>query len=353
MVYSINLNITQGGVPPRVNVSQYDNKQPVLQASLYYEGQPYTIPTGSKVYISGTKKDHTGFIYECTWSGNVVTAEITNQMTVFAGEVVTELLIYTGDERKGTQNFIIAVERAALAEDVPISETDIPIIEELPDDIAYIREEIAELDEKIQDISDEVEAAENAAQAAAGSASDAAGSASDASDSASAAANSAASADDFAEDAESWANGTRNGQAIPSTDPAYDKHAKHWADVAEDHADDAADSATAAAGSATQAAGKVADAEAWATGKRGGVPVPSTDDTYDNNSEFYAGEAHNSAQDAASILEQVREYASLIIPDLYLDPDDGVLYVENLTDKTVDFAFDPDEGTLYYKFVAA
>ena len=32
-------------------------------------------------------------------------------------------------------------------------------------------------------------------------------------------------------------------------------------------------------------------AEAWAVGERGGVPVSSSDETYENNSKYYAGEA--------------------------------------------------------------
>lgn len=41
------------------------------------------------------------------------------------------------------------------------------------------------------------------------------------------------------------------------------------------------------------------DAEAWATGKRGGEDVPETDPTYENNAEYYAGEASDSATAAA------------------------------------------------------
>lgn len=40
------------------------------------------------------------------------------------------------------------------------------------------------------------------------------------------------SAEDSAEDSEAWAVGTRNGSAVPSTDPAYNNNAKHWADAA-------------------------------------------------------------------------------------------------------------------------
>ena len=61
----------------------------------------------------------------------------------------------------------------------------------------------------------------------------------------------------------------------------------------------AADSAEAAAGSAEQASGSAEDAEAWAVGQRGGVDVPVTDETYENNSKFYAGRAAAAASDAA------------------------------------------------------
>ena len=35
------------------------------------------------------------------------------------------------------------------------------------------------------------------------------------------------------------------------------------------------------------------DSEAWAVGERGGTPVSSGDETYDNNSKYYAGLSHN------------------------------------------------------------
>ena len=56
----------------------------------------------------------------------------------------------------------------------------------------------------------------------------------------------------------------------------------------------ASGSATAAAGSATAAAGSAAqsaDAEAWAVGTQGGVPVPSTAEQYNNNAKYWAEQA--------------------------------------------------------------
>ena len=57
----------------------------------------------------------------------------------------------------------------------------------------------------------------------------------------------------------------------------------------------AAASAAASADSATASEGSTEDAEAWAVGQRGGVEVESTDETYQNNSKYYAGQAAGSA----------------------------------------------------------
>ena len=51
-------------------------------------------------------------------------------------------------------------------------------------------------------------------------------------------------------------------------------------------------SATSASGSADAAATKASDAEAYATGKRNGVDVGSTDPAYHNNSAYYLAQTH-------------------------------------------------------------
>ena len=52
--------------------------------------------------------------------------------------------------------------------------------------------------------------------------------------------------------------------------------------------------ANSASGSATAADGSAEDAEAWAVGERNGVPVPSTDPAYQNNSKWWANHTNNS-----------------------------------------------------------
>ena len=228
----------------------------------------------------------------------------------------------------------------------------------------------------------------------------------DASNSATSASGSVTAAQGKVEDAEAWAVGKRNGESVPSSDPTYNNNSKYYSD----RAVTASTTATTAADLSTQNA---EIAEAYAVGKRNGVDVPTTDVTYHNNSKYYSeiastasstavtsatnastsetnaitaatdafsyeelsksyaigtgglvrqgDQTDNSkyysqvsaekASDAATILQQVRDYASLVIPQLLLDPTDGCLYVEILTGKTVDFLL--DDGILYYKFVAA
>ena len=172
---TLELNLIPGGVLPRVNVSQYDAGSRTINATLYNGPSLFTIPTGAQISVRGTKKDNTGFAYDCTWSGSVASFTITEQMAVFPGEVVTELVISKSGQILGTSNFIIWVEEAALKCDIDISETEIPAIIELA------REQEA-------NAAASAEAAAQSEENAATSETNAAQSASDASDSATAAA---------------------------------------------------------------------------------------------------------------------------------------------------------------------
>lgn len=170
---TINLDMIPQGVAPIIHVSQYDKGQTWL-FNLFVGDSTFSVPTGSTVTIQGTKPDKTGFQYTCTYSGNVVTATEQAQMTVIAGKVPCELAITKNSELLASLNFYIEVERAALADDTQISETDLPLIEQALQDLPLVEQ--------------------------------------------------------YKEDAEAWANGTRNGTPVTSGDPAYQKNAKYWAD---------------------------------------------------------------------------------------------------------------------------
>ena len=107
-----NVNIVPDGSINRVHVSQGDIGRQ-LQFNLFDGALAYTPATGSTVKIQGTKPSGFGFSEACTWSGNVVTVDTTDEMTDEYGYIDTELVITSSDESEvlGTANFILAVER--------------------------------------------------------------------------------------------------------------------------------------------------------------------------------------------------------------------------------------------------
>lgn len=94
-----------------------------------------------------------------------------------------------------------------------------------------------------------------------------------------------------ASDSEAWAVGERGGTPVTSEDETYHNNSKYYAGQAEDSAD-------SASSSASTAAFRAADSEAWAVGQRGGQDVGSTDPTYHNNSKYYSDEAYFYQEDA-------------------------------------------------------
>lgn len=249
------LSVVPGTVPPVIHVSQYDTGLRTLSFTITDSSLDFT---GTSLRLDGRKPDGNAFSYSngadfsIIRSGNVVTCDCVQQMTAVAGSVKCAILFISGNNRLESAEFILEVKQAAIPDDSVISDTDLPAI------IGVAREQ------------------EEAAAA------------------------SAASAAISEENAEAWAVGKRGGVDVPSSDETYHNNAKYFAEEAGDSAADAATSETNAGLSETAAAGSAEDAEAWAVGKRSGIDVGSSDDTYHNNSKYYADNAGSSASDAAA-----------------------------------------------------
>lgn len=179
---SFNLDLIPKGVNPVVNVSQYDAGQ-TWTIGITENGNAFSIPSGASVTICGTKRDSTGFMYACTFSGSTVTAIVQPQMTILSGDQKAELRITKGAEKIATINFILRVEPSALSDSTQISETDLPLIEqavELMNEAPQIISQMTGLEQ----------------------------------------------------DAEAWAKGTKNGSAVPSTAEQYHNNSKWYAEQA-------------------------------------------------------------------------------------------------------------------------
>lgn len=279
-----NLDIIPRGVSPIINVSQYDVGR-TFKFLLFDGDLAYTIPSGAVVRVEGIKKDKTGFSYECEYSGNEVTVEVTRQMTVFPGEVKSELRIVYNEVNIGTLNFILKVEDSPINDETEISETEIPAIIELATQQMEAAAESATLSESYARGGTSTRSGEDTDNAMYYS---------------NQAALKAEEAEDSAVLSESYAKGGTNSRTGENTD-----NSSYYARQALAHADSAELSN--------------ANSEAWATGEVDGTPVASTDPQYHNNSKYYAEKAENLTSMMPYIGQNGDWYIYDVVNEQYVD----------------------------------
>ena len=297
----INLQYAPLGANPVVHVSQYDVGRQ-FRFKVYDGSTAYSMPNGTTARVEGVKPDGNAFSYAdaVSVSGNVVTITTKQQMTLLSGCVKCEIRFSASGSDIGTINFILDVEGSPVNEDTPISDTELPTI------IALAKEQEA--------------------------------------------------------NAEAWARGTKNGVAVTSSEEQYHNNSKFYSEQSANSASASANSATQSANSSNTALSYANDAlssantalerqknaEAWATGERGGVAVGSNDETYHNNSKYYSQQSANSAsasatsannasnsEDAAKLSEQnakasediLAYYVNFVIPRFVIQ--NNRLYVSN------------------------
>ena len=383
--YNLNLIPDYGSVPVVVHVSQYDSGARTLKFNLLNGDLPFSPSAGSTVVIDGTKPDGHSFSYLCTFSGSQVSADVTLQMCACAGNTRCELRISDSTGILGTANFVLCVETAGLSENPDMSDTDLPaVIAMATAQMEAARESAQEADASATKSesyavggtnSREGENTDNAkyySQQAAQSAEEAAGGGS--------------SAHAYATLAESYARGGTNSRTGEDTDNAkyYSEQSADSATASAGSASDSADSEanaaasernaaasetaaksagvraaaseTAAAGSANDALSYAHLSESWAVGERNGVPVPSSDDTYENNSKYYAGQAALSAEtaeghadDAADIKEEIITMIGQVL--FFVDYTTGNLMYTD--DNPYTFRINTTTGNLEWEVISA
>jgi hypothetical protein len=219
IIQNFDLNLIPDSAPVVVHVDQYDHGTGRLRISLYEGNVPYE-PSGT-AQIQGKKPDGRGFLYNATLSGNVVTANLEEQMTAVGGKVLAQVVVTETSGRIGSFKFVLDVQKSALPDDTDMSESDYQAIEELIEEAHEVAEEVAE----------DKTAAENAATSAGNSAED-----SEAWAKGTRAANPVESGQDGFQDnskfykgrSEAWARGTFEGADVPSNDETYQNNSKYY-----------------------------------------------------------------------------------------------------------------------------
>lgn len=120
------LNMTGGGVPVIVRLSQYDDDF-TLVFELYSTDGTFTIPSGTTAEVRGTKSDGKGYSASATLdiTNKKVTVTGDQQMTAVSGKNIFELTLWKGNKELNTANFILDVEPAALDRNTIVSESKI------------------------------------------------------------------------------------------------------------------------------------------------------------------------------------------------------------------------------------
>lgn len=125
---SYDLDMIPGDVPLIVPVKQYDNTSRQIQFTLYSGSNAFILQSTASVRCDGTKPDGNGFSETCSYSGNVVTLVVTQQMAAVSGNVPCQLTITDSGGVIGTATFILFVWPAALNSGTVVSDSDVAAI---------------------------------------------------------------------------------------------------------------------------------------------------------------------------------------------------------------------------------
>ncbi|MBR2759634.1 MAG: hypothetical protein IKD66_00550 [Solobacterium sp.] len=131
------LNLIPDTGPLNVHCSQYDAGIRTLVFGLYKGASLFRIPEGMTAKIRGAKPDGNVFEYSMTVDAeaNTVSVTITEQMSVIAGDVICEVVLFNGATDSaanviGSANFTLIVEPSPIDMGV-FSDSDVPAIETL------------------------------------------------------------------------------------------------------------------------------------------------------------------------------------------------------------------------------
>lgn len=109
---TLKLEITPGGVPPKLHVTEYDENMQIT-AQLFQRGQYYEIPSGTTAKVEGTLAGHP-FSADATVDGSNVTFELTKSMTAYAGRAWTKIKLTKDGKPVSTCGFWLECDRAGV-----------------------------------------------------------------------------------------------------------------------------------------------------------------------------------------------------------------------------------------------
>lgn len=128
-----NINLEMSGDTKRylVSAKQGDKATRFIVAKLLNNGEPYTIPTGSRAVINIAKPDGKHVYNTCTYSGSDVTVELTNQALAASGTAYCDIEIRTSDDSQiiTSASFTMEIEKSQRDENAILSSNEFTDLE--------------------------------------------------------------------------------------------------------------------------------------------------------------------------------------------------------------------------------
>lgn len=154
ITYEYKLDMTQGGLPLKFGLKQYDSDF-ALVFKLFARKGTLNITSGTTVKIRGTKPDGTGYSVAASLTGSTVTVTGDQQMTAVAGTVPFELTLTKNGKELNTTTFFVHVVRAALDLDTIPSESKIQELYDLSESVDDILAAAASVEDAAESIANE------------------------------------------------------------------------------------------------------------------------------------------------------------------------------------------------------
>lgn len=100
-----------------IRVKQFDSETRNLLIVLLNDSEPYKMPEGAIVRIECKKSDGEEILNDCTYVENLITAEITEQMTAAAGYADCAISVYEKDSYIASWTFNLKIDTAVIVGD--------------------------------------------------------------------------------------------------------------------------------------------------------------------------------------------------------------------------------------------
>lgn len=133
---SYKIDLTPQGGYVMVYVSQHDNEAREIVFKIHNQGKVFDIPANINVSVQGVKSNGGYFTHNCTYSGNLVTMPIANDMTDVIGKAVCVLKFTNASQKKlATAKFILNIDSDSSSEGIIIDTVAEEIFDQLMDEI--------------------------------------------------------------------------------------------------------------------------------------------------------------------------------------------------------------------------